>query len=358
MALKKTLSESKIPFQKIQQTFQATLGLRTQTTLRQTMNNFLTTLAVVGIFFVPRLQAQCTLYSGSYTAAEIKNCLGDSRTLIIPDYELVELDGSWNLTSLGAVTLVIKGSGCLIFSGYNDNAEKLKLAQGSSIIIEEGNDNPFALLGTGIAGQKRIKIGNDWYRERDFSDVINGFGVSSLLPIELAYFRAKGEEQGVYLEWQTEVEINNAFFEVEHSKDGKAFKAIAYLEGAGTSTRAQNYQFQHKTPVQGVNYYRLKQTDFDEAFTYSDIVTVKQESSSSPTVKVYPNPVSERFTIIHNSEEEISEIQLFSVLGQQLVGRWIAEQTTYALPGNLMAGQYILKMTAGAQQWIERIIIQ
>lgn len=334
------------------------LGLRTQTTLRQTMSKFLTTLAVVGLFFAPRLQAQCTLYSGSYTAMEIKTCLGDSRTLTIPDFELVELDGSWNLTSLGPITFVIKGSGCLIFSGYNDNAEKLKLAQGSSIIIEEGNDNPFALLGTGIAGQKRIKIGDEWYRERDFSDVINGFGVSSLLPIELAYFRAKGEDQQVYLEWQTEVEINNAFFEIEHSQNGKDFKAIAYLEGAGTSVRAQKYQFQHKAPVQGINYYRLKQTDFDGAFSYSAIETVKHQTLSNPSVKVYPNPVSERFTITHNSEEEISEIKLYSVLGQQLVGRWMEAQTSYALPGNLAAGQYVLKVTAGAQQWMERIIIQ
>ena len=334
------------------------LGLRTQTTLRQTMSKFLTTLAVVGLFFAPRLQAQCTLYSGSYTAAEIKTCLGDSRTIIIPDFELVELDGSWNLASLGPITLVIKGSGCLIFSGYNQNAEKLRLAQGSSIIIEEGNDNPFALLGTGIADQKRVKIGDDWYRERDFSDVINGFGVSSLLPIELAYFQAKGKERFIQLEWQTEVEINNAFFEVEHSRNGKDFKAIAYLEGAGTSTRALNYQFQHKTPVQGVNYYRLKQTDFDGAFSYSLIETVEYQTPSNPSVKVYPNPVSERFTITHNSEEEVSDIQLFSVLGQQVVGRWMQEQTSYTLPANLLPGQYILRMTAGAQQWIERIIIQ
>lgn len=322
------------------------------------MSKFLTTLAVVGILFAPRLKAQCTLYSGSYTGTEIKSCLGDSRTLIIPDYELIELDGSWNLTSLGPITIVIKGSGCLIFSGYNDNAEKLRLAQGSSIIIEEGSDNPFALSGTGIAGQKRIKIGDDWYRERDFSDLINGFGVSSLLPIELAYFQAKGKETYIQLEWQTEVEINNAFFEVEHSKNGKDFKAIAYLEGAGTSTRALNYYFQHKTPVRGVNYYRLKQTDFDGAFSYSVIETVAHQTLSNPSVKVYPNPVSERFTITHTSEEEISEIQLFSVLGQQLVGRWMEEQASYALPNHLVAGQYLLKMRAGAQQWVEKIIIQ
>lgn len=322
------------------------------------MNKLLTTLVVVVSLFAPHLQAQIFLSSGSYTEDEIRTRLGDERSIIIPDFSLVELDGNWNLKNLGPITITIKGSGCIVFSGYGDNAERMRLAQGSSIIIEEGSSNPFALLGTGISDQKRIKVGDDWYKEKHFQDIIDGFGVSSLLPIQLAYFRGSLKESIVHLDWSTEVEINNAYFEIEHSTDGKDFKSIAYLEGAGTSTKALFYDFQHKTPAQGINYYRLKQTDFDEAFSYSDIVSVKYESAYQASIKVFPNPVLDRFTITHNSEEELTQIQLFSLLGQQLVGRWTKEQATYSLPNSLTPGQYVLKMRSGAKEWIERIVVQ
>lgn len=179
------------------------------------MNRFTSALIVALLCIAQWVSAQCILYSGSYTQAEVKQCLSGNKTLIVPDFQLVELDGSWNLTDLGPITLIIKGNGCIIFSGYNEYAEKLKLAEGSSILIEEGASNPFALLGTGSAGQVRIRIGETRYKERDFEDLIGAYGVSAVLPVELAYFRAKGEEVGIRMEWKTEVEINNAFFEVE-----------------------------------------------------------------------------------------------------------------------------------------------
>lgn len=323
------------------------------------MNNILSILALVGILCIPRLQAQCTLYTGSYTVSEVKDCLGDSRTLIIPDGELVQLDGSWNFTDLGPLTIVIKGFGCIIFSGYNQQAEKLRLAQGSSIIIEEGADNPFALVGTGISNQWRIKIGEAKYREKHFAQIIESYGVSSILPIELGYFRGEEQGLGVYLEWQTEVEINNAYFEIEHSSNGKDFKPVAYIEGAGTSTKAIKYHFQHKTPVLGINYYRIKQTDFDEAYSYSDVVSVKKVAAPQRSlVKIFPNPVSEQFQITYASEESIEQVQLFSVLGQRLVQRWEQAQASYQLPRNLPTGQYLVRVKVGAREFIEKIVIR
>lgn len=322
------------------------------------MNKLLTTLAVVASLLAPNMQAQISLSSGPYTEEDIRTLLGNERTITIPDFSLVELDGNWNLNDLGPITIVIKGFSCIVFSGYGGNAERLSLAQGSSIIIEEGESNAFALVGTGISEQRRIKIGEEWYKEKDFEDIINGFGVSSLLPIQLAYFRANLKEDRVYLDWSTEVEINNAFFEIEYSTNGKDFKSIAYIEGAGTSTRPLFYDFQHKTPVKGINYYRLKQTDFDDTFSYSQIVSIEHNQVRSYGVKVFPNPVVDRFSITHDKEEEIGQIQLISLLGQRIVGSWTQEQVNYILPTSLLPGQYILRIQAGAKEWMERIVVQ
>lgn len=322
------------------------------------MNRFTSALIVALLCIAQGVSAQCILYSGSYTQAEVKQCLSGNKTLIVPDFQLVELDGSWNLTDLGPITLIIKGNGCIIFSGYNEYAEKLKLAEGSSILIEEGASNPFALLGTGSAGQVRIRIGDTRYKERDFEDLIGAYGVSAVLPVELAYFRAKGEEVGIRMEWKTEVEINNAYFEVEFSRDGKEFKSIAYLEGSGTSAIPTFYHFQHKTPVLGHNYYRLKQTDFDDAYSYSPIVTVSWDKQQKAAVKVFPNPIQEHFTIDISDGSEPSGVQLFNSLGQQVATHWTGGLRQYQLPSAIDGGQYILKIQVGSRQFIERLLIQ
>lgn len=76
--------------------------------------------------------------------------LGNDCIIIIFDFFLVELNGDWNLKMLGFIIIVIKGFGCIVFSGYGDNVECMRLVQGFFIIIEEGNVNFFVLLGMGI----------------------------------------------------------------------------------------------------------------------------------------------------------------------------------------------------------------
>ena len=78
----------------------------------------------------------------------------------------------------------------------------------------------------------------------------------------------------------------------------------------------------------------------------------------SSRVKVFPNPVVDRFSITHDKEEEIGQIQLISLLGQRIVGSWTQEQVNYMLPTRLLPGQYILRIQAGAKEWMERIVVQ
>jgi len=60
-------------------------------------------------------------------------------------------------------------------------------------------------------------------------------GSCAALPVELLYFEAKDRGATVELQWATAVELNNDFFTVEHSTDGKDFQRIAVLPGAGST---------------------------------------------------------------------------------------------------------------------------
>ena len=95
-----------------------------------------------------------------------------------------------------------------------------------------------------------------------------------LLPIHLSSFTAKNNGSSNQLIFRTESESNNSHFLIERSANGKDFVAIGRVEGHGTTQMVQNYEFLDKTPLQGTNYYRLKQIDFDERFEYSKILSV------------------------------------------------------------------------------------
>ena len=94
------------------------------------------------------------------------------------------------------------------------------------------------------------------------------------LPIELLVFDAKYNGKTVDLIWKTATEINNDYFTVEKSIEGGNFEQIGTLRGAGNSSVILNYSLEDKYPHIGTAYYRLKQTDFDGSYSYSDIVSV------------------------------------------------------------------------------------
>ena len=99
---------------------------------------------------------------------------------------------------------------------------------------------------------------------------------TSVLPIELIEFNAVRSRQFVELTWETASEKNNNYFTVEKSIDGLNFSSIGNLSGAGNSSSVLSYKLIDSSPTQDrISYYRLKQTDYDGTFTYSDIVSVK-----------------------------------------------------------------------------------
>jgi hypothetical protein len=102
--------------------------------------------------------------------------------------------------------------------------------------------------------------------------------IFNALPIDLMYLRATAVENSVQLDWATAQEINNDYFTIEKSADGKNFTQITTVNGKGNSKAVSKYSAVDYAPYSGVTYYRLKQTDFDGKFTYSKTVAVQMNS--------------------------------------------------------------------------------
>jgi hypothetical protein len=116
------------------------------------------------------------------------------------------------------------------------------------------------------------------------------FGGTGVLPITLLNFDAVYSGGKVIINWTTLTEINNNFFAVERSRDGFNFEIISSLKGAGNSSSPLSYQIIDKNPLPGINYYRLKQVDFDNKYKDSKIISVKTFMNDKD-ISVFPNPV-------------------------------------------------------------------
>ncbi len=62
-----------------------------------------------------------------------------------------------------------------------------------------------------------------------------------------------------------------------------------------------------------MNFYRLKQVDIDNRYTYSPVRTVKFGSGIAPLI--YPNPVTDIFTAVPGTDP-IREIVIYNVQGK------------------------------------------
>ena len=106
------------------------------------------------------------------------------------------------------------------------------------------------------------------------------------LPIELATFTTTPLDNLVEIRWTTLSEINNAYFTVERSVNGLNWEEVKIVNSYGNSTTTQHYQTKDESPLDGLTYYRLKQTDFDGSYSYSGIVVVDREKTSRTIIKV------------------------------------------------------------------------
>lgn len=229
-----------------------------------------------------------------------------------------------------------------------------------------GNINPVAQRWTGaalgwdlpVSGQSNPSV------QSVLVNNVTSFGPwaislsSSPLPIELLTFDAKlNSENMVDLFWATATEINNDYFTMERSADGKSFESIGIVDGAGNSSRNINYLELDKNPLSGISYYRLKQTDFDGKFTYSQIVSVemKKDSKVLASMNIYPNPAIDLVNI-QVSDESVNpntKVEIFNAIGQVVFSNTISNLSSnnnhvyQVSTGSFSSGFYMVRMMNG-----------
>lgn len=141
---------------------------------------------------------------------------------------------------------------------------------------------------------------------------------ATVLPIKLLNFNANyiKESGNIVLDWATISEINNDYFTIEKSIDGENFEVVGIVDGAGNSSELKSYNSLDEKPYIGTSYYRLKQTDFDGKFEYSDIVPVKIDDNIS-NATIYPNPITNNGVLEFNANStDVIVVTIYDVSGR------------------------------------------
>ncbi len=133
-----------------------------------------------------------------------------------------------------------------------------------------------------------IIVGNDGVDSNISLDMTTITHTAVILPIELKHFTVKPTNSNqVEIFWQTVSELNNNYFTLERSKNRSNWEELIRVDGAGNSSNLLNYGAIDKNPYDDVSYYRLKQTDFNGQFKYSQVKSVNFSRFSGNELEVY-----------------------------------------------------------------------
>ena len=192
---------------------------------------------------------------------------------------------------------------------------------------------------------------------------------SALMPVELTHWEARQtNDNKIRLNWLTASQINNDFFTIEKSYDGINWFEFRKIDGKGTISAITSYIEFDNEPQQGVNYYRLKQTDFDGKFEIFNSVSVNFDLNNAEWMFLNPNAISASDNInleLTNlpSGNDVS-VHLYDLKGNAVFSTIIplgvnAKEiiSSIDVPDILSAGIYSLIVSSGNRSRVKRVII-
>ncbi len=297
------------------------------------------------------------VWGGTQPVAGDVICIPSGINVTIPTNESILLNASGTTT-----TLNILNGGTLTFGNPNSNIQ----FSASSVVNWYVGGN---IVTPTPSNQDAITIGSTEFSHADIKNGVIGPGSqlsesgAALLPVELTLFKGVNTEgKGVVLEWRTATEFDNAGFYLQRSNDGRFWDELALVPGHGTTTEEKSYFFTDQNPEPGINYYRLRQVDYDGQFEYSKVISVEVRLDAG-NLGLYPNPARNMVTLDFQSDYAgEATLTLYDLRGRRVKTQTImleggAHRSGIELTG-MPAGMYLAEMVAGRERWQERLVVK
>jgi len=278
--------------------------------------------------------------------------VGSGDTLYVTNDVLMD-DNGWgtNITIANGGVMIIGGD--LNEVNYNNFEIDGVLVVCGNLAVGNINNSSGKIYVSGTAtGSFNGIIANFNNLAADYP-IINAMIPCAILPIKLTSFNATYTSRLVNFMWQTASEINNDYFTIERSADGLNWEWVNDINGAGNSSELLDYNAIDENPYPRMSYYRLKQTDFDGQFEYSNTIAVAMKNDSDEEVLVFPNPTFNKITVVGESGE-LEGLKVYNILEQNIISaiNIISKQENILEIdlSNIEPGVFILKTKTKSQK--------
>lgn len=178
------------------------------------------------------------------------------------------------------------------------------------------------------------------------------------LPVTFVSFDLVVKGSSVHLDWSTSEEINNNFFTVQRSADGLSWNNIAFIPGAGNSQGLVQYRHVDQNAPGGDSYYRIRQTDLDGSFTFTELLRASIEKSQAD-LQLSPNPGNDILKLsIKGDLKNYQGFEISNLQGQTQLSGVIDEAETFINTARLPSGIYLIKVNTRRGYISKKLIIK
>lgn len=178
---------------------------------------------------------------------------------------------------------------------------------------------------------------------------LSSISTSNPLPVRYISFDVKlNDNKTVSLLWKTADEINIDYFEIERSKNGNDWISLTSIDPQSS----HEYFYTDMFPEDGLNFYRIKETDIDGKYFLSDIKFI--QIGKATQFSIWPNPARDNLYVqipFTGGTVEITDIS------GRLIGKYVNINPILVIPvKKLTAGIYILKIESDKGKIVQKFI--
>jgi hypothetical protein len=201
--------------------------------------------------------------------------------------------------------------------------------------------------GTGTATATGINTFSPW----------NLIVTNTPLPVTLLDFNATCNNYAALIQWSTSSENNNKYFTIDRTQDGIHYETIDTVKGVGNSTSVHNYSVTDESPLNGISYYRLSQTDIDGSTVHLNVIPyVPCENENTTKAFVVNNTIKVELNTVQGG---VYTITLYNTLGQIIYTKTTNASVglnVYTINPILSNGLYILNVTGTNSVYTKKIV--